>query len=140
MSDQLNPSNLVAALLTLQFAVFGLRISREIAIGDLHKRTWLLFSDYLNFAALIAVVACCIIYPLHIGTFGKLSRTVLAGGYALVCMMPLVIAGHYRLFSRQGRDIYLEHGEAYPWMTGEEMVLAAAAILVTAAVVLFMSF
>jgi hypothetical protein len=125
----LNPFSLVPALLALQFVVFGWRINREVALGDEGRRTWLLLSDFLNLTSMLAVVSFCIVLPLRTGDFPTLSRATLGVGYVLICFTPLIIAGHYRLFSRAGRTIYEEAGRDYPWLTGQEVFLAVVALL-----------
>ena len=115
-----NPFVLVAPLIALQYAVFGWRIAREIALDDQNRRTWLLISDFLNFVALVAMVGACVVLPLRSSTFPTLSRMVLAASYVIVCSTPFMIAGHYRLFSREGRSIYKRRGSDVPWLTGQE--------------------
>lgn len=121
----------VPALLALQFAVFGWRIVREIALGDEERRTWLLLSDILNLAAMLAVVALCIVWPLRTSTFPLAARVTLGAGYVLIAFTPLIVAGHYRLFSREGRSVYSRAGKDYPWVTGQEALLAAVALVCT---------
>jgi hypothetical protein len=127
--NTLNPFSLVPALLALQFAVFGWRIAREITLGDEGRRTWLLLSDFLNLISMLAVVSFCVVVPLRTGVFSILSKAILGVGYVLICFTPLIIAGHYRLFSRMGRTIYEEPGRDYPWLTGQEAFLAVLALL-----------
>jgi hypothetical protein len=67
--------------------------------------------------------------PLRTGMFSKLSRVTLGVGYVLICFTPLIIAGHYRLFSRGGRAIYEESGSDYPWLTRQEGLLALLAAI-----------
>lgn len=127
----LNPFPFVPALLALQFVVFGWRIVREIALGDERRRTWLLLSDLLNLASMLAVVALCVVWPLRTATFPLAARATLGAGYVLIAFTPLIVAGHYRLFSREGRNVYLRAGGDYPWVTGQEAVLAAVALACT---------
>lgn len=132
----MNPFPLVPALLALQFAVFGWRIAREVSLGDEGRRTWLLLSDFLNLLSMLAVVSLCVVLPLRTGTFSTLSRVALGVGYVLICFTPLIIAGHYRLFSREGRTIYEEAGRDYPWLTGQEGFLALLTVAAVAALVI----
>ena len=127
----LNPFSLVPALIALQFVVFGWRINREVSLGDEGRRTWLLVSDYLNLISMLAVVALCVVVPLRTGVFLPVSRVALGVGYALICFTPLIMAGHYRLFSREGRAIY-DTRKDVPWVTGQEVFLAVLAILTAA--------
>jgi hypothetical protein len=130
--SSLNPFSLVPALLALQFAVFGWRIAREVAIGDEGRRTWLLLSDFLNLASMLAIMIFCIILPLRAGVFLTLSRATLGVGYTLICFTPLIIAGHYRLYSRTGRMVYKNVGREYPWLTGQQAFLFVTALLAAA--------
>lgn len=115
-----NPLVLVPTLLALQFAVFGWRIAREIAVEEKGLRTWLLASDFLNLASMLAVVATCVVLPLRVGAFSRISAATLGAGYVLIAFTPLMIVGHYRLFSREGRAIYRRQGRDVPRLTGQE--------------------
>jgi len=126
--NALNPFVLVAPAIALLFAVFGWRIAREIAVGDQDRRTWLLISDFLGLSTLVALVAACVIFPLQSSTFPAVSRAVLAASYVIVCLTPFMIAGHYRLFSREGRSVYKRLGRDVPWLTGQEAVFAVMAV------------
>jgi len=128
MMNSPSPFTLVPALLALQFAVFGWRIAREVALGDQGRRTWLLLSDLINLASMVAVVVFCVVLPLRSSTFSVLSRAVLGAAYVLICFTPLIIAGHYRLFSREGRAVYEKAGRDYPWLTGQEVFLVVVAL------------
>ena len=132
----LNPFTLVPALIALQFVVFGWRINREVSLGDEGRRTWLLLSDYLNLISMLAVVTLCVVLPLRTGAFAVLSRVALAVGYVLICFTPLIMAGHYRLFSREGRAIY-KNCKDVPWLTGQEAFFALVAIMVALIVAYF---
>lgn len=123
-----SPLVLVPTLLALQFAIFGWRIAREISVGDQGRRTWLFLSDYLNFGAMLAVVVACIVMPIGGGSFSRVSESVLAGAYVFVAFTPLIIAGHYRLFSRLGRSIYAQQNRDVPWLTDQEAVISFVAL------------
>jgi hypothetical protein len=127
--EQVNPLSLVAPLLALQFVVFGWRIVREVALQDQGRRTWLLASDLVNLVSMLAVVSLCVVLPLCRSEFPTLSRATLGAGYVLIAFTPLVVAGHYRLFSREGRSIYEQSGRDYPWLTRQEAVLLALALV-----------
>ena len=131
MMTTLNPLALVPALIALQFIVFGWRINREVSLGDEGRRTWLLLSDYLNLISMLAVVALCVVLPLRTGAFPVVSRVALSVGYVLICFTPLIMAGHYRLFSREGRTIYNNRKDV-PWLTGQEAFLAALTVVIAA--------
>jgi hypothetical protein len=91
-------------------------------------RPWLFLSDYLNFGAMLVVVVACIVMPIRDGTFSRLSEAVLAGAYVFVACTPLIIAGHYRLFSRLGRSVYAQQNRDVPWLTGQEAVISVVAL------------
>ena len=122
----MDPQSLVAIVLALQFAVFGWRISREIQLSDEERKTWLLLADYLNFLAMLAMVTMCVIAPLATGEFGRFSRAVLAAALVLVVFYPIILAGHYRLFSKLGRSVYKVD---VPYVTGQEAVLLVLSLL-----------
>ncbi len=125
---------IVGVLLALQFAAFGWRINREIPLGDAGRRTWFPIADFINVVGLISVIAFCIVVPLRIGAFGRISVAVLAVGFVLIGFHPISTAAHYRLFSRTGRSIYVKRPEDdYPYVTGQE-IIALIASVVTAAV------
>jgi hypothetical protein len=130
--NMLNPFSLVPALIALQFVVFGWRINREVSLDDQNRRTWLLLSDYLNLISMLAVVWLCVVVPLRTNTFQTISRIALGVGYVLICFTPVIMAGHYRLFSREGRTIYKAANRDVPWLTGQEAFLAGIAILAAA--------
>jgi hypothetical protein len=89
----------------------------------------------VNLISMLAVVIFCVVLPLKSGDFPKVSRATLGAGYVFICFTPAIIAGHYRLFSRAGRTIYLRKGRDVPWMTGQEVFLVVIAILAAAATV-----
>ncbi len=123
-----NPFVLVPALIALQFVAFGWRITREIALGDAGRRTWLLACDVINLLSMIAVVTACVVLPLRIGVFPRISRGVIGAAYTFMCFTPAIIAGHYRLFSRLGRAVYDDKPD-YPWITDQEAFILAAALI-----------
>jgi hypothetical protein len=124
----MNPQSLVPVVLVLQFAVYGWRINREVSLDDLGRRTWLLVADYLKFACMLAVLALCIIQPLVTDVFSKAGRITLAVAFVLVIFYPIILAGHYRLFSKQGRSIYAARGRAIPHVTDQEWILLAITV------------
>jgi hypothetical protein len=125
---KVDPRNLVAVILALQFAVFGWRISREIQLEEQGRKTWLLVADYVNFLIMLGLVALCIILPLASGTFGKASVAFLAASAVFVVFYPIILAGHYRLFSRLGRSIYRGRKDV-PYVTDQEAWLLAVSLL-----------
>lgn len=139
----MNPQSFVAGLIALQFVAFGWRINREIPLGDRGRRTWFPAPDWLNLVSLVSVVLMCVVVPLAAGDFGKVARTTLAVGYSLIAFHPISMAAHYRLFSEQGRWVYLktriENGKSivdgdFPWMTGQEAVAVILSVVVASIV------
>lgn len=131
-----NPFVLVPALIALQFVAFGWRITREVALGDAGRRTWLLASDMANLLLMIAVVIACVVLPLRTGTFPQISRAVIGAAYTFMCFTPTIIAGHYRLFSRLGRSVYDDKPD-YPWVTDQEASILVVALVASGAAVYF---
>jgi ABC-type Na+ efflux pump permease subunit len=99
-----NLQSFVPVVLALQFAVFGWRINREISLDDEDRRTWLLVSDYFILLSMLAVLAFCIIMPIATGGFSNAAKVCLAVAFVLVIFYPIILAGHYRLFSKKGRS------------------------------------
>lgn len=127
-----NPFVLVPALIALQFVAFGWRIAREVALGDEGRRTWLFASDIVNLISLIAVVVTCVVVPLKTGKFPVVSRSILGAAYTFMCFTPAIIAGHYRLFSREGRAVYHDRPD-YPWIADQEAFFLVIALVAAAA-------
>jgi hypothetical protein len=121
---------LVPPLLALQFASFGWRINREIAVGDAGRRTWLPLPDYINILSMLAVVSCAILTPLCENRVSNLSRLVVGVAYVLLAFHPVTMAAHYRLlWGRGGRSIYKKD---FPWVTGQEILSASVSIVLAA--------
>lgn len=125
----MNPLGLVSLILALQFAVFGWRISREIALGEEDRKTWLLVCDYINLTSMLSVVGLCIIVPLAIHRVPRISEICIAVAAVLIVFYPIILAGHYRLFSKQGRSIYLEKGKDVPYLTDQEIVALSLSLI-----------
>lgn len=124
----MNPQSLVPLVLALQFAVFGWRIAREISLDDQGRKTWLLVSDYLSLASMLAVLALCIILPMATGAFPDVSRVCLAVAFVLTIFYPVTLAGHYRLFFGKGRFIYGEKGQDVAYVTDQEGIILTIAL------------
>jgi len=128
----MNLQSFVPVILSLLFATFGWRIAREISVGDEGRKTWLLFADYLNFLSMMGILVFCIIIPLKTDTFGTASKVTMAVSFVLIVLYPIILAGHYRLFSKKGRSIYEEQGKDYPWVTDQEAILIIVALICAA--------
>jgi hypothetical protein len=127
MSQSIQASSLVPAILALQFVTFGWRINREISLGDSGRKVWLPVPDVLNVLSLFAVVAFCIVVPL--GTHsGEPSRSVVAAAFVLLAFHPLSMAFHYSLFSNGGRDGELNADDDYQYCPMRERVSVAASV------------
>ena len=125
-----NPQGLVSVILSLHFVIFGWRISREISLGDQQRRTWLLIGDYLILLSMLAMLALCIITPIITESFSTLSETCLAVSSVIAILYPVILAGHYRLFSSKGRSIYAERGRDVAYVTDQEWLILIIALLV----------
>ncbi len=123
----------VAVLIALQFAAFGWRINREIAVGDQGRRTWLPIPDCLNIVALIATSLLCVVFPLCKLDDSR-STIELSVAYVLIAMHPVNEAAHYRLFSRKGRHLYVKAGRDFPFVTDQETATLAVTALMAVAV------
>ena len=130
-------TTIVPVLLGLQFAAFGWRILREISLEDQRRRTWFPLPDYINILAMLAVIALCIVWPLHNGASEDLSRACTAAAAVLIGFHPVSMAAHYRLFARSGRRIYVEQGRDYPWITAQEAFFVSISVIAATAAALF---
>lgn len=119
----------VAALIALQAAAFGWRIQREVPLGDEGRRQWLPLCDWLNVAALLAVVLGCVLWPLSTASFGPVARGTLVAAWVLFALHPINVAAHYRLFSPRGRSVYDDRGVDHPWITDQEMATSAVTLI-----------
>lgn len=120
---------LAPPLIALQFVAFGWRVNREINLGDAGRATWIPIPDVLNIMSLFATVICLIVLPIATDTYLWLSRIVLGVGYVLIAFHPITMAGHYRLWSREGRSKYVADGKDYPYATGEELATSSLSIV-----------
>jgi hypothetical protein len=137
---------LVPPLLALQFASFGWRINREIAVGDAGRRTWLPLPDYINILSMLAVVSCAILTPsrwLHIidcsgaEEVARSTRRISLGSRGKrYCLRQ------YRLFSRRLPDGFCDaelghppdrDRETYFWMRETSRTAPREALVVRAA-------
>jgi hypothetical protein len=128
----------VLVLLTLQLAVFGWRINREIAVGDQGRRTWFPVNDWLNVLSMLFVVVFCVIEPLAAwrgsgGTALQLPRVasaVFGGGSVLLVFHPLAMVAHYGLLNRKGRNGFLKNpDDDYPPFPVQERVVTAVSVV-----------
>jgi len=117
----------VPVLIALQLAAFGWRINREITVGDQDRKTWMPVCDHINIISLLAVIITCVVVPLGTGGFNRYATTVLAVAYIFIGFHPVNMAAHYRLFSRQGRNVYT--GD-YPYITGQEIFTVIVSITI----------
>ena len=128
----MNPQSFVPVILSLLFATFGWRIAREISLSDQRRKTWLLFGDYLNFISMLSVLIFCIIVPLKTDTFSTLSRVTMAVSFVLIVFYPIMLAGHYCLFSAEGREKYPRKGKDVPWLADQEKIVIVIALICAA--------
>jgi len=122
-------SAVVPLLLALQFAAFGWRINREIAVSDEGRQSWLPIPDIINVLSMFSVVMFCILLPLRTGSFTQASITCIAAASVLIAFHPVSMAGHYRLFSPLGRSVYSQRGRDYPYVTDQEIVSVVLSLL-----------
>jgi hypothetical protein len=124
-----NPQALISVVLSLHFVIFGWRISREISLGDQQRRTWLLVGDYLILISMLAMLAFCIITPIITKTFSTISEVCLAVSSVLAIFYPVILAGHYRLFSSKGRSIYAAQDRDVAYVTDQEWLILFLALV-----------
>jgi hypothetical protein len=144
--SNMNINSLVAIILGLQFAAFGWRLNREIAVGDAGRRTWFPIPDVINILSMLSVVAFCVVLPLMSDYVNNTYRVILAVAFVLMAFHPLCLMGHYRLFTRYGRWIYLvpdggkegsRKEQDFPYCTRPEIVLVLLDLCVASAVAWF---
>jgi hypothetical protein len=127
--SSLNLNSLISFIFGAQLALFTLRINREIAVGDSGRRTWFPIPDVINIVSMLSVIAFCVVLPLAHQHFDKTSAVVFSMASVLLAFHPLCMLGHYRLFTRQGRSIYLKDDhDDYPYYTGLEVFFIILAI------------
>lgn len=130
---QLTP--LTGMILALQFAAFGWRVNREIAVGDAGRRTWFPLPDILNILSLLGLIGLCIVLPLVKGHFSTASRRMLAFAATLIACHPLTMAAHYGLFRQKrprGRDgdfIYAPAEEILTLCSSIALAIGAASVV-----------
>jgi hypothetical protein len=125
---------LTAMLVALQFAAFGWRISREIGLVDQKRRVWLPVPDILNLISMMAVLWADVVLPLAHGIFFPAAKITLAVGFVLIGFHPLSMAGHYCLFSKNGRETYPTPDGDWRYFPPPEIRFVAASLLASAAV------
>jgi hypothetical protein len=124
---QLTP--LTGTILALQFAAFGWRVNREIAVGDAGRRTWFPLPDIINILSLMGLVGLCIVLPLSQSHYMPWSRRMLAIAATLIACHPLTMAVHYGLF-RKERPLGLD-GD-FQYASKEEIVTVCLSIALAA--------
>ncbi|SRR6266404_1457248 len=102
---EFSPMSAVSVLLGLQFAAFGWRINREIAVGDAGRKVWLPLPDVINIVSMLCVVSLCIVFPFSIGQFGIVSRTTLTVAFVLISLHPISVRPLSPISSR--REAYI---------------------------------
>jgi hypothetical protein len=56
----------------------------------------------------------------------------MAVAFVLIVFYPIILAGHYRLFSPEGRLKYEKLGKDYPWLSDQEKLLVVVALICAA--------
>jgi hypothetical protein len=129
---EFSPMSAVSVLLGLQFAAFGWRINREIAVGDAGRKVWLPLPDLINIASMLCVVLLCVVLPLSTSQFGVVSRTMMTVAFVLISLHPISMCGHYRLFLPGGRHVYTLAGKDYPYITKPELFIVVMQLALAA--------
>lgn len=143
MNPELTLQNILI-LLTLQFAVFGWRILREINVADQTRRTWFPVNDIINLANMLSVLIFCIVLPLTKNEsnsaitqshFAVSARVAFAIGITFLVFHPLSMVAHYGLLNKEGRQGFLKKYKDFPYFPNQEKVVVA--ISAAAAFVVF---
>lgn len=139
----------VLVLLTLQLAVFGWRINREIAVGDQGRRVWFPVSDYVNIVSMFLLLVFCIVNPL-LGqglagdsvsySFPSSARAIFGGAIILLVFHPLSMVAHYGLLNTNGRPKSTRNGKPdYAYCPPQEKVLVILSLVSAILVVGFIA-
>jgi hypothetical protein len=99
MNESLPIPGIISLVVALQFAAFGWRINREISVGDKGEKTWLPLTDRVNFLSMFLTLTCCILLPLFLGRFSRLSMSVFGFSSVLIFWHPISMAAHYELLA-----------------------------------------
>jgi hypothetical protein len=132
----------ILVVLTLQFAVFGWRIVREIHVGDEGHRVWFPVSDWINLLSMILVLGSCVVWPLlrtvppgETGSylFPLPARGIFAAASVLLVFHPISMVFHYGLLSKKGRPReYRNGGQDYAYCPWPEFVVVVLALALAA--------
>lgn len=126
-----NLNTLISFTLAAQFALFHLRIKREIDVGDDGHLTWFPVPDIINILSMLIVMVFCVVLPLaHHQQYDNISVVVFTIAAVLLAFHPICMIGHYQLFSEQGRltDKRGKLGAHTPYCTKPEAILIVLAI------------
>jgi hypothetical protein len=145
LSLDANLNNLVVLTVSIQFALFGWRIVREIAVGDKMAdqigkdsqstqvwRGWLPWPDRVNLVSLGLVTVTCVALPIVTGRFSAFGRAVLVGAVILWMFHPISTACHYELF-RGGRQVVYGGPDEWPAVTRSERMVVVISVLLALA-------
>ena len=119
----------VMILLALQMLALAWRIAREIDGRELHPFPFVPVPDNVNVAAMLAVVAFCVVAPLtgtglRLYSVDVLGRAIFAAATVLIVAHPLVVAAHYRLWAGS-RD----SAATIPYCTRAEAITQLTALI-----------
>ncbi|MBR0970628.1 MULTISPECIES: hypothetical protein [Bradyrhizobium] len=135
-SSLLNLNTLISVTLAAQFALFQLRIKREIDVGDNNNQTWFPVPDIINILMMLIVVVFCVVLPLaHHQKYDNTSILVFTVAAVLLAFHPICMIGHYRLFSKKEREqgrrtpIMGKSGVHTRYCTGQEAFLIGLALV-----------
>jgi len=126
----------VLILLALQAGALFWRIAREVDGRDPNPFPWVPVPDNVNVAAMLAVLALCLVAPLvttgqRLYAVGVLSRATFVAATVLIVFHPLVVASHYGLWA--GRRAASRKAEAR-YCTGQEAIVQLVALGIAATV------
>jgi len=148
MNESLPIPGIISLVVALQFAAFGWRINREISVGDKGEKTWLPLTDRVNFLSMFLTLTCCILLPLFLGRFSRLSMSVFGFSSVLIFWHPISMAAHYELLAGPGRRRYAKEiasgkaidFEILPYAPRQERISVLASLIVALSLCLYLVF
>jgi hypothetical protein len=129
--------NLAPPLIALQFLAFGWRVNREIHAADARQGV-IPLPDVINIMSLFATVGCAIVLPIVTESYFWLSRMVVGGAYILIAFHPLVIAAHFRLWTREGTRKQARDGAGPHYVNREELATSLLSVLIATMVAAYL--
>lgn len=90
-------SNLAALIVGFGVAVFVMRITREIEMGERGERQWVPWADRLLIGAVVASLSAVVILLVREGSGTRLGTALILGPVVCLIGYPFALLAHYRL-------------------------------------------